>query len=131
MSTSRVVKRVRLGDDVPAYCGKCKEERNHQVVALNSGRGIERVTCQTCQGTHLYRERRAKTGASRSSTSQTGARETALPAGPVHAYSPQETYTKGQLVQHPKFGTGEVLEVRAAKIDVSFGKEVRTLLHAG
>jgi hypothetical protein len=130
MSASGVFKRVRLGDEVQTHCGRCKEERTHQIVALNSGGGIERVTCLTCQSTHLYRDRQTatkKTGAKsvRQSTVKT------LSQADARAYSPQQTYAAGDVVSHPKFGLGEVLEARAGKIDVKFGGEKRTLLHAG
>ena len=36
-----IVKKSRPGDDVDAYCGKCKEVRTHAIVALNSQSGIE------------------------------------------------------------------------------------------
>jgi hypothetical protein len=130
MSASGVFKRVRLGDEVQTHCGRCKEERTHQIVALNSGGGIERVTCLTCQSTHLYRDRQRapkKTGAksARQSTVKS------LSRADARAYSPQQIYATGDVVSHPKFGLGEVLEARAGKIDVKFGAEKRTLLHAG
>ncbi|HEX8707193.1 MAG TPA: hypothetical protein VF723_02940 [Pyrinomonadaceae bacterium] len=130
MSTAGFSRKVRLGDDVMTHCGRCKEERTHQVVALNSQGGIERVTCRTCQSDHLYRERLAK--AKRASASGTRRAQTKEPeqlTGPQRSYSPRETYQPGDLVSHPKFGLGKVLEVRQGKIDVRFNGELRTLLH--
>ncbi|HKX32040.1 MAG TPA: hypothetical protein VJ302_30410 [Blastocatellia bacterium] len=43
----------------------------------------------------------------------------------------QERFNVGDRVEHPKFGLGVVVEVRSAKIDVKFGREVKTLIHAG
>jgi hypothetical protein len=40
-------------------------------------------------------------------------------------------YAQGDVIQHPKFGRGRVVEARGGKIVVTFGSEVRTLLHAG
>ena len=132
MSASGVIKRINLGDEVLTYCGRCKVERTHQVVALNSSGGIERVTCRTCHSNHLYRERAAKSKTPQPRPArQAAARPAARPPGPVHAYSPAETYTKGQLISHPKFGVGEVVEARAGKVDVKFSGDLRTLLHAG
>ena len=53
--------------------------------------------------------------------------------GPLRAYSMQERFAAGDRVDHPKFGVGVgvVVEVRAGKIDVKFGREVKTLIHAG
>jgi hypothetical protein len=51
--------------------------------------------------------------------------------GPLRAYSMQERFVAGDRVDHPKFGVGVVVEVRAGKIDVKFGREMKTLIHAG
>ena len=136
MTATGLMKRIRLGDEVLTYCGRCKEERSHQVVSFNSTGRVDRVTCQTCHNTHLFRE--PQTGAKKASVARsprvgsTGARDerTAIPAN-ARAYSPKEVFAAGEWVSHPKFGSGEVLEVRQGKIDVKFGREMRTLLHAG
>ncbi len=127
-----MLKRNRLGDDVVTSCGRCKEERTHQVEALSSDGRIERVTCRFCQSNHLYRERR--TG----DTASTNARPRPAPqtmraasSKPARAYSPKEVYTAGERISHPKFGEGQVVEARTGKIDVRFGRDARTLLHAG
>jgi hypothetical protein len=129
-----MLKKIRLGDDAHAYCGRCKEERMHQVVALHTDGRIERVTCNYCQSTHRYRDPQAtatvktrRTPGARSVEAKT--RATA--DGPARAYSPQETFAAGDKISHPKFGEGTVVEARQGKIDVRFGREMRTLLHAG
>jgi hypothetical protein len=131
-----MLKRNRLGDDAQAYCGRCKEERLHQVVALHSDNRIEQVTCNYCRTSHRYRDPEAKT-ATKARTA-TGSRAAATAANkniptsdrPARAYSPRETYAAGEVVAHPTFGQGTVVEARQGKIDVRFGKEMRTLLHA-
>jgi hypothetical protein len=128
-----MLKKIRLGDDAQAYCGRCKEERMHQVVALRSDGQIERVTCNYCQSTHRYRDPQAKEAVKTRRT--TGARSLeakthAVSDGPARPYSPRETYAAGDKISHVKFGEGNVVEVRQGKIDVRFGREMRTLLHA-
>lgn len=131
-----MLKKIRLGDDAQAYCGRCKEERMHQVIALHSDGRIERVTCKYCQSTHRYRDPQAaasaavkprRTPAARSAEGKTRAASHA----PARPYSPQETYAAGDNITHTKFGEGSVVEARQGKIDVRFGREMRTLLHAG
>ncbi|HEX9918901.1 MAG TPA: hypothetical protein VGA87_07030 [Pyrinomonadaceae bacterium] len=129
-----MLKRIRLGDDVMAHCGRCKEERMHQVVALRSEGRIERVTCNYCQSTHLYRDPGAKAAAKSRRTNDARPAEVKTRAAsgqPARAYSPQATYAAGDQITHPKFGEGNVVEARRGKIDVRFGREMRTLLHAG
>lgn len=128
-----IVKRSQLGGDVDAYCGKCKEVREHVIAALNDDGSIGRVECRTCRSNHIYRERSPKTATTRSSTR--GAKKELVSvieeAGPLRAYSMQERFAAGDRVNHPKFGVGVVVEVRTGKIDVKFGREVKTLIHAG
>jgi len=129
-----MLKRIRLGDDVQAYCGRCKEERMHQVVALHSEGRIERVICNYCRTSHRYHDPEAKTVTKPRGT--TGTRTTAnknilTSDRPARAYSPHETYAAGDGIAHPTFGQGNVVEARQGKIDVRFGREMRTLLHAG
>jgi hypothetical protein len=128
-----IVKRPQLGGDVDAYCGKCKEVREHVIAAVNPDGSIGRVECRTCHSNHIYRERAAKTTSSRSSTK--GAKKDSESAneavGPLRAYSMQDRFAAGDRVEHPKFGVGVVVDVRAGKIDVKFGREVKTLVHAG
>lgn len=129
-----MLKRIRLGDDVRAYCGRCKEERVHQVVALHSEGRIERITCNYCQSTHRYRDPEASTAPAK--PRRVGARSAEAKAStisdrPPRAYSPREIYAAGDNITHPTFGQGSVVEARAGKIDVRFGRDRRTLLHAG
>jgi hypothetical protein len=128
-----IVKRSQVGSDVDAYCGKCKEIREHVIAAVNPDGSIGRVECRTCHSNHVYRERAARTTTPRSSGR--GAKKESVPAieqvGPLRAYSMQERFAAGDRVDHPKFGVGVVVEVRAGKIDVKFGRELKTLIHAG
>ncbi len=126
-----IVKKSQLGGDVDAYCGKCKETREHVIAALSATGQIERVQCRTCQSNHLYRERKATTTRSTTRTSKKDSSAGAEYSGPPRPYSMQEKFAIGEQIEHPKFGTGTVVEVRAAKIDVKFGRELKTLIHAG
>jgi hypothetical protein len=123
-----IVKKLRTGDDVDTYCGKCKETREHAIVALNPAGGIERVQCRTCSSNHLYRDKQKKPAkAARAARAE----PVVADAGPARAYSMQERFRAGERISHPKFGLGLVIDERPGKIDVRFGKEMRTLIHAG
>jgi hypothetical protein len=136
MSAPLRIKKLRPGDDTDTYCGRCKAERAHQVVALNADGVPASVICRTCGGQHRFHEK--KDSASRSAEVRAGrkVRETALPmrdapAGPARDYSPKEIYTTGEWVEHSKFGRGKVAQARAGKIEVQFESGSRLLLHAG
>ena len=127
MQNIGIVKKFRPGDDVDTYCGRCKEEREHAITALNEQGGISRVQCRTCQSNHLYRDK--KKAATKTKSTRKSA-EPAAEAGPARDYSMQGRFRIGERIAHPKFGLGTVIDERSGKIDVRFGKEVRTLVHS-
>ncbi len=135
MVTPVRIKRLRPGDDVDAYCGRRKAERAHQVVALNANGTPATIICRTCGGQHRYREKKVP-AASPAPSNERGSRRTVehardTPAGPARRYSPTEVYAVGELVDHPKFGLGEVKRARGGKIEVRFESGSRLLIHAG
>jgi len=130
------IKRLRPGDDTDTYCGRCKAERAHQIVALNTDGTPVTVICRTCGGQHRYHEKKepnARTSGGGVARRAGGAAKHApeAPAGPVRSYSPTEVYAEGDWVEHPKFGQGRVTLARGGKIEVRFESGNRLLLHAG
>lgn len=130
-----IIKRPQLGGDVETHCGRCKDVREHVIAALNATGGIERVQCRTCQSNHIYREKKVatKTTTSRtrssSGTTKKTVAELEMEAGPARPYSMQQRFKVGDRIEHPKFGTGLVVEERSGKIDVKFGRELKTLVN--
>src|SRR4029453_9296985 len=130
-----IVKKSRPGDDVDAYCGKCKDVRTHAIVALNSQSGIDRVQCRTCQGNHKYtpaptdgasnlrKSTRTRAAAGRRQTRGRRGAEAAADLAPAKDYSMRERFRVGDRITHPRFGVGLVIDERSGKIDVRFGKE--------
>ncbi|MFN7926460.1 MAG: hypothetical protein U0Y68_00670 [Blastocatellia bacterium] len=136
MNAIGIVQRMRPGDDVDAHCGKCKDVRTHAITAVNEQGKIERVQCRTCHGTHNYKnpakETKRATGTStRAGGSGRASSGPAVPSGPARQYSPRESFQTGDQISHPTFGLGYVSDVRDKKIDVKFGRETKTLIHAG
>ena len=41
----------------------------------------------------------------------------------------QDRFKVGDRIEHPKFGLGLVVEERNGKIDVKFGRELKTLIN--
>lgn len=125
-----IVKRLEVGGDIEAYCGKCKDTREHVIAALNDKGEVARVQCRHCGSNHLYRARKPATKTSGTRTTRSRKDATPEPSGELRTYSMQERFAAGDGIMHPKFGVGVVIEVRAGKIDVKFGREVKTLIHA-
>ena len=136
MSAPIRIKKLRPGDDTETYCGRCKAERTHQVVALNADGTPATVICRTCGGQHRFREKKeaatpAAGGAAGRKVRASAAPARDAPAGPARHYSPNGVYAQGEWVEHPKFGTGRVTEARAGKIEVRFDSGNRLLVHSG
>ena len=132
-------KKIRVGDDVETYCGRCKAERKHIVASMSAADAPAEVICRTCNNQHRFRRpadaakpRRASAagsaeGATRRATKP--ARET--PPASARPYSTSGTFAEGEWLEHKTHGIGRVKTVRGGKIDVAFDSGLRTLLHAG
>lgn len=136
MTDTARVKRIRVGDDIQSYCGRCKAERAHLVAAMKSDTVPAQVICRTCQTRHGFRAPAdAGTGPERAKSAARVGRRPSVPWGsndpPSRAYSMIETYAAGDFVEHPRHGVGRVEALRSTKIDVRFRDGVRTLIHAG
>ncbi|HEY5944973.1 MAG TPA: hypothetical protein VIV40_05750 [Kofleriaceae bacterium] len=51
------------------------------------------------------------------------------PEKPVRTYGASQTFAVGELIDHPKFGRGEVKAVAGQRIDVEFSDGKHTLVH--
>ena len=148
-------KKVDPGDDVEAWCTRCRRNLNHRVVAV-VGTNIQKVQCLTCGGEHKYyppkdvgpksktvkvkeagkgrptgkQSRSAgvdKSAARAESEWSTFMTEMAPDAVPL-SYATSATYSKGEYIDHPVFGIGRILNiVGVEKIEVIF-KEGRKIL---
>jgi hypothetical protein len=133
---------LKVGEDIDAWCTRCKMSLGHTILAIVSGRPA-RVRCNTCQGEHNYRGSSAappKKGSweprevrERREAKPAVTSWEALLAGKdlarARKYSAKETYAADEVIQHPSFGVGLVQEVRGDKIQVAFKADVKTLVH--
>ncbi len=126
------------GDDVEAWCTRCRMNLNHRVIAV-VGTDVQRVHCLTCGGDHKYHppkyeksretEKRAirvpstekgrKPPAAKMSSKTLGEWTTFMKDLPSNAslrgYSASEAYGAGEFIEHPLFGVGKVLDIVAAE----------------
>lgn len=150
---------ISAGSEIDAWCTSCRLTLNHRVVAMVQG-APKRVLCLTCNKQHNYRvakgagssssraEREegsssrsskktatAKASASSASSTTNNAREwqqnvANRDSSDFLPYSIHKTFEVGQLVNHPKFGSGYVKEaLTAQKLCVLFRDGPRTLVH--
>lgn len=141
---------ISPGDDVEAWCTRCRMNLNHRVIAL-VGNQIQRVHCLTCGGDHKYyppkyekqdaperkhlrvvsseqpRKAMQKTANKASSEWSTFMKEAPVDS-PPRAYRLSDSYAQGDFIEHPTFGVGKVLDiVGAEKMEVVF-REGRKIL---
>jgi hypothetical protein len=147
-------RRLAPAAEVDAYCTKCKLDLGHRIIAM-VGDLIRQVECLTCHSHHLYRQPRSAprggpAGGAVRKRADGSARAAAKPAQSVRSielrrweqaimgrapsafvpYGMGLALTEGQLVRHPKFGDGVVVEVRdPGKVSILFETGLRTLAH--
>jgi len=147
-------RRLTVASEVDAYCTKCKLDLGHRIIAM-VGDVIKKVECLTCHSHHLYRPpRSAPRGSAAGSAVRKRVDRPVAGSGkpPVSvrsaelrrweqaimgrsadefvAYAMDHAFAAGQLVRHPRFGDGVVVEVRDPdKVSILFETGVRTLAH--
>ncbi len=132
-------KRIRVGDDVETYCGRCKAERTHVVASMSTAATPAEVICRTCNSQHRFRrppdatkpKREPRSGSTEGTARRASKQLRETPPLSARAYSPSESYAEGEWLEHKTHGAGKVKAVRGGKIDVAFDSGLRTLLHAG
>ncbi len=146
---------VIAGNEVDAWCTKCRMDLNHRVVAAVGG-VPKRVECLTCHTQHNYRAPKgakdpipkgadvpvkgkkspaaaktpklSKAAAARSN--EWDKRVLGQLESSFTAYTPRTTFKQDELVRHSKFGDGFVSEVNPdGKIAVIFRDGSKTLVH--
>ncbi|HSB12235.1 MAG TPA: hypothetical protein VLM38_22300 [Blastocatellia bacterium] len=135
-------RKPRVGQELNAYCGKCKEERTHIVAAMD-GEVVRRVTCSMCGGTHNYKLKPAapangETAPAAAPAKRRGGSRRAKdsesfnidPKRPVKSYDMNNIFSAGDVINHPKFGLGAVeVTLPPNKIEVRFQEGKKLLLH--
>jgi hypothetical protein len=135
-------RKPRVGQELNAFCGKCKDERTHIVAAMD-GEIVRRVSCSMCGSTHNYKVKpvaapesgvaagtttKRKTGGSRR-TKEANA-FSIDPKRPVKSYDMNNIFSAGDVINHPKFGLGAVeITLPPNKIEVRFQEGKKMLLH--
>lgn len=124
---------VGPGDDVDAWCTRCRMNLNHRVIAM-VGNTIKTVLCLTCKSTHKYHPPKKEKSSSNDeyehvqigSSFQPKAADrvaaktanewaTFMKAMPEDVepklYASTGSYTLDEYIQHPAFGKGKVIEI--------------------
>ncbi len=138
--TPRHKPKYAVGGEVEAWCGKCKELRNHDIVAVIEGLP-KQVLCTFCKSRHGYRteparasgleESAAKSVPMMSSGRSGGKNDKAtkerlqlerelLDAVSTPTFDPRDNFKPGQIIAHPKWGRGKIESVLRGSLLVRF-----------
>jgi hypothetical protein len=143
----RAMSALTVGGEVDSYCTTCKINRLHLIIAM-VGEKPAKVECLSCHGHHRYR-------ANPPGTPKVAAKRTRKPTGPeskkhitltessqmstrlrelahsARKYSPNDHYSIDDVVTHPTFGQGLVVELPATQKAAVFFQEggVKLLVH--
>ena len=102
---------IRVGSDVQSQCGACKELTKHTVLSMGEKRPL-RVRCHVCDRDHNYRPP-PKAGGNRPAKKDPDVAlweklSTGWDATKAKPYGMGKSFDKGDIVQHSKFGLGQV-----------------------
>ena len=129
-----------MGSEVEAWCGKCKELRAHDIVAVLDDLP-KQVICTFCKSRHGYRTEPARgstsdapalksvpvaSGRSGAAKNDKATKERLLlekellDAKTAPAFDPRDNFKPGQIIAHPKWGRGKIESVLRGSILVRF-----------
>ena len=146
--------RIDTGDEVDSYCGQCKIERVHNVVALVDGE-VAKVICKMCGSRHKYKPIDPEPNRSAPKAAGRGGATKKKPSGTRRAasakslesqweaamaekdpansrtYSMDGSFEEGEVIEHNEFGCGLVSQVMAGgKMQVLFKDGPKRLICA-
>src|SRR5579862_1355375 len=123
-----------VGGEIEAYCPspRCKADTTHTIIHMYEDE-VRRVQCVVCGEVHAYRKPRGdgtedggdgsgkKSGAKRLSWEEAMGRATDGDLANCRPYSIRDTYEEGDVVHHPVFDIGFVVEqLPDNKVEVIF-----------
>ena len=131
------------GQDVDAWCSRCKAVFRHVIHAVVDGKPV-RVECKTCRATHRFRATPPGTPTPRTPRSSKPKKRAAdrslleyerLLKGrdleQAIVYRITERYCEDQVITHSKFGIGVVTRILPdRKIEARFRDGPKTLVHS-
>ena len=122
----------KVGEDVIAYCTKCKKDLNHVIVALVKEK-VKKVLCKTCEKEHVYRAPKGKKAPAKKKTATRAKKKKVSPVeewemameqakdATVKAYAQDGSFGEGEKVDHSTFGQGLIVKlISPNKMEVIF-----------
>ena len=136
-----MIKSYSVGEDIEAWCTKCKLELDHTITAMVDNLP-KKVECNTCKGKHNYRAKPSERTRTKTRTTVRKARKSitekynevlsGLAEGALSnaiKYSIKGNFEKDDIIDHSKFGIGLVLSIiKINKAEVLFKDGLKLLI---
>lgn len=137
-------KKYEAGSEIDSRCLKCKDVTNHTIIAMDKDK-VAKVECNVCGSRHNYRPVKPVSPAvEKRKTARAASLEKArikkaeayydkLIASRKNtrtkSYSMDGIFKTGELLDHPIFGLGVIIEIEMPnKIEVMFRQESKLLI---
>jgi hypothetical protein len=141
----------KVGQELLAYCTRCKLDLRHLILALRSPSAIAKVQCLTCRTDHQYRAPKGvrhvvseREALLKPQTQKSPKKEPGRSVQEAWLEWMQRTHTQTPVpysarmhflmhakVLHPQFGAGIVLKhIFPNKMEVLFEMDTKILIHA-
>ena len=121
----------RIGQEIEAYCGRCRMDRIHRVVAQDPDGRIRKIICGMCNSYRNHKQTQVSSSQPRT-VRRSSSRAAAPPedyGSPSRSYNMRENFEVGEVISHPMFGVGKVVTIRDNnKIEVKFRDGLKVLL---
>ena len=130
---------IGAGKDILSYCNKCKLALSHVIVVMKDELTPGKVQCNTCRNVHQFKD---PSTVKKKTTRKKSTRKAAVPISEIWSkqmsenknksikYTPQTTFAKGDILDHPSFGPGIVEKnIDSNKIEVLFENSIKMLVH--
>jgi hypothetical protein len=121
--------KIKTGQNIDSYCGKCKQSSEHTIMALDN-ETVSKVRCRSCGSTHKFkspadaakvRKPRKKQCAGEGAAAEiVWAAALAKAKGDGCDYRMAAHYRIGDIVNHQTFGKGIVLKLYVNKCGMLF-----------
>src|SRR5581483_2711257 len=133
-----------VGSEVEAWCGKCKEIREHRIVAM-VGDEPKQVVCNTCGSRHNFKTEQPSRGrgataavktpggeappkkgspeereAQKRADAKRALQKELADAADPRPFDPKGRYKAGEIISHPEHGRGKIENVLRSSLLVRF-----------
>ena len=132
----------QVGENIVAYCTKCKKNLDHVIVALVEEK-VKKVLCNTCKKEHVYKSPKGDKAPAKKKNAVKAKKKKVSPVeewemameqakdATVKTYAQDGSFGEGEKVDHSTFGQGLVVKlISPNKMEVIFEEGAKFMIRA-